>query len=476
MSDLHDETSLDLWLALQRSEVSPSELTAHYLGRIERLDAALGAFVTVTPERALERARQVEENVQRTSPLWGLPLADKDLTARAGVPMSWGSRPFAGTVPETDDEIVRVLDRAGAISVGKTNTPEFGLYGYTESLVAPPARNPWNPELGAGGSSGGAAVAVAARMLPFAPASDGGGSIRIPAAACGLVGIKPSRGLVPAGSGIESLGGLGVKGSIARTVADAAMLLDAMIGRRNGRIDHHFTLRAPDENDGDLLGAAVRGEGRFNIAILHGHPWTEEYRVEIAPEASAAVSDAVAHLAAIGHGIDEHTLEHDGRYPELFRAIWRASAGTIAIPDDRVDDLEPVTAQLVRDGRAMSARTLAQVLQGLLAFERQVIAQFSRYDAVLTPALGQTPRPVGSYDSVDPDENFAQQVRYSPLTSFVNVAGLPAIVLPVSMTADGLPMGVQLIGRPGGESTLLSIGAQLERRIRWQDRVPPLAR
>lgn len=219
----------------------------------------------------------------------------------------------------------------------------------------------------------------------------------------------------------------------------------------------------------------MRGEGRFTIAILHGHPWTDDYGVEIAPEASAAVADAVAHLSAIGHGIEEHTLDHDGGYPELFRAIWRASAAMIPIADERVDELEPVTAWLVRDGRAMGARMLGEVLQGLTAFERRIITQFSPYDAVLTPALGQTPQPVGSHDSADPDENFAQQVRYSPLTSFVNVAGLPAIVLPVSTTADGLPMGVQLIGRPGGEATLLSIGAQLERRIRWQDRVPPIA-
>ncbi|GAB3615953.1 amidase [Okibacterium endophyticum] len=476
MSELHDESAVDQWLALQRGEVSPTELASHYLDRIERLDPSVGAFVTVTAERALERARVVETSIPRTAPLWGLPLADKDLNARAGVPMSLGSRPFAGTIPDEDDEIVSVLDEAGSISLGKTNTPEFGMHGYTESSVAPPARNPWNTDLGAGGSSGGAAAAVAARLLPFAPGSDGGGSIRIPAAACGLVGIKPSRGLVPAGSGIDALGGLPVQGPIARTVADAAMLLDAMIARRNGRVEHHYALRAPGPDDGDLLGAAVRGEGRFNIAVLHGEPWGDGYAVETAPEASAALSDAIAHLASIGHGIDDLDFDHGGHYAEAFTAVWRASAATIPIADDRIDELEPLTARLVREGRTMTAVQLAEALRSFAAFERRVIAQFAPFDAVLMPTLAQPPRPIGSYDRDDPEVNFRQQVQYSPLTSFVNVAGLPAVTLPVSVTAEGLPMGVQLVGRPGGEAPLLSIGAQLERRIHWQDRVPALAR
>ncbi|MGO4785088.1 amidase family protein, partial [Cryobacterium sp. W22_MBD10_FK3] len=181
MADLFELTALEQWRSLQRGEISPSDLTEHYLARIERLNPELGAFVTVTADNARARARFVETEVAKTAPLWGLPFADKDLQLRAGVPARFGSRLMHDNVPETSDLLVQALDEAGGISLGKTNTPEFGLPSYTESLAGPPARNPWNRTLGAGGSSGGAAVAVAARMLPFAPGSDGGGSVRIPA-------------------------------------------------------------------------------------------------------------------------------------------------------------------------------------------------------------------------------------------------------------------------------------------------------
>ena len=229
MTELHEYTALELHQLLQRRQVSPVELAQHFLDRIARLDGEIGAFATVTPEAAIARARHVEEHVPTAAPLWGMPLADKDLHRRAGVPARFGSRAFTDFVPDDSDELVLAVDAAGAVSLGKSATPEFGLPSYTEGLAGPPTRNPWDPSLGAGGSSGGAAAAVASGMLPFAPGSDGGGSIRIPAAACGLVGVKPSRGRVPAGSGLASLAGLGVAGPIARNVADAALLLDGMI-------------------------------------------------------------------------------------------------------------------------------------------------------------------------------------------------------------------------------------------------------
>lgn len=474
MADLHELTALALWQELQSGRVSPRELAAHYLDRIERLNPELGAFVTVTRERALERADEVAERVPKTAPLWGLPSGDKDLWMRAGVPTGFGSRAMAGFVPDTSDEIVETLDAAGAVSLGKTNAPEFGLPAYTESLAAPPARNPWNPELGAGGSSGGAAVAVAAGMLPFAPASDGGGSIRIPAAACGLVGLKPSRGLVPAGSGIDSLAGLVVDGPIARTTADAALLLDGIIAKRNGRIDHHYTLRAPYDDDGPFLGTAVRGEGRFQLGVMTTSAWDGAYDIHISPEAREALAVTVDAVSSLGHGVEETALEPDDTYAPAFRTIWQAGAARIPADGEALALLEPLTAWLVERGRSLSARELSEALSALTAYERSFIRQLSSFDAVLTPAMALTPRPVGWYDQEDGERNFEQQVQYTPFTSMLNVTGLPAIVLPVSQTADGLPMGVQLIGRPGGERTLLSIAAQLERRLRWADRRPPV--
>ncbi|MGO4692554.1 amidase [Glaciibacter sp. 2TAF33] len=473
MAELHELSALEQWQALQRSEVSPAELTEHYLRRIDALNPGLGAFVTVTADAALARARHVEAAVPRTVPLWGLPFGDKDLQLRAGVPARFGSRLMADFVPDESDDLVRALDDAGAVSLGKTNTPEFGLPSYTESLASPPARNPWDPSLGAGGSSGGAAVAVAARMLPFAPGSDGGGSVRIPAAACGLVGVKPSRGRVPAASGIDKLGGLGVAGPLACTVTDAALLLDAMITPRGGRPEHHFALRAPGA-DVPLLASAVRGEGRFQLGVMTTSAWDDAYEITLDPEAIVALDAAVAEFSALGHGIEPAALLQDDTYPPAFRTIWQASAAGIPAETPEAEQLlEPLTRWLLHRGRALSARVLAEALAALAAYERSFIAQLSRFDAVLTPALALTPRPVGWYDQDDGERNFEQQVQYTPFTSMINVSGLPAIVLPVHQTSAGLPMGVQLIGRPGGEATLFALGAQLERRIRWQHRVPP---
>ena len=469
MFELHHLTAQEQGDWLRRGEITPVELVTHYLDRIERLNGGLGAFVTVTGEAALHRAAGIPASVPRAAALWGLPFADKDLTARAGVPTGYGSRLMADFVPELSDELATVLDAAGGISLGKTAVPEFGLPCYTESAVAPPARNPWDVALGAGGSSGGAAVAVAAGLLPFAPGSDGGGSIRIPAAATGLVGVKPSRGLIPSGSGLAALAGLAVPGPIARTVADAAMLLDAM-----AEGDYQYAVRAPRWDGGALLNAAVRGEGRYQIGVTTDSPWSSGYDIAVSPEASAALDLASREFDAMGHGLEPVALEPDDSYVGAFRVIWQAGASGIPAEGAELALLEPLTAWLVARGRELSARELAAALVELTAYERSVIRQFAPYDAIMTPALALPPRPIGWFDADDPERNFALQVQYTPFTSLANVAGLPAITLPVAQTAHGLPMGVQLIGRPGGEHVLLSLGAQLERRLGWQRRHPAM--
>jgi amidase len=465
--ELHHLTAQEQWDWVHRGDVTALELVEHYLERIDRLNDTVGAFTTVTADAARSRAAAFTPS---TAPLAGLPSGDKDLWSRAGVRTTFGSRVFADFVPETSDEIVDVLDAAGAISLGKTNAPEFGLPSYTENLVSPPARTPYDLSRGAGGSSGGAAAAVAAGLLPFAPGSDGGGSIRIPAAATGLVGLKPSRGRIPAGAGFRSLGGLVVPGPIARTVADAAMLFDALVG--SGSYD--FATSAPRWDGGEFLGAAVRGEGRFQLGVTEWSPWDLDYEIEIAPEARAAVALALREFDAIGHGVEEFTPEPETQYGDAFRTIWKAGAAGLPVDGDELDLLEPLTRWLVGTGRRLGAREVGQALARLNDFERRVIRAFSRFDAVVTPALALTPRPLGWYNAEDGDRNFGQQVQYTPFTSFVNVAGLPAITLPVLETEDGLPMGVQLIGRPGGEHVLLALGAQLERRLQWHRRHPPL--
>ncbi|MWV59913.1 amidase [Rathayibacter sp. VKM Ac-2754] len=474
MFELHHLSAQEQWDWLQRGEVTPLELTEHYLARIERLNGELGAFTTVTAEAARARAASLASgSLPRTAALWGLPSGDKDLWRRAGVRTTFGSRLRADFVPDASDEIVDVLDAAGAVSLGKTAAPEFGMPSYTESRVGPPAVTPYDTRLGAGGSSGGAAVAVAAGLLPFAPASDGGGSIRIPAAACGLVGLKPSRGRVPALSGIGGVGGLTVAGPITRSVADAGLLLEGLLERRNGAIPERYALTAPGDRERSFLGAAVRGEGRFQIGVLTQSPWDEAYEIGLAPEARTALDEGIAALDALGHGLEEAALPPSTAYPAAFRALWQSGAATLPIEGADLDLLEPLTRWLVTEGRRRSARGIMEAASVLSAYERAVIAAFSGYDAVLTPSLTMPPRPVGWYSADDPERNFEQQVQYTPYTSFVNVSGLPAITLPLSTTAEGLPMGIQLIGRPGGEAVLLSIGAQLERRARWQRRHPP---
>ncbi len=379
MFELHHLSAQEQWDWLQRGEISPAELTGHYLDRINRLDAGLGAFATVTAEAAVARARALRDTVPKSAPLWGLPFADKDLVNRAGVRTGYGSRLMDDFVPDSSDALVEVLDAAGAVSLGKTSAPEFGLPSYTETLVGPPARTPWNIALGAGGSSGGAAVAVAAGLLPFAPGSDGGGSVRIPAAACGLVGLKPSRGLVPSGTGLSSLAGLVVPGPLARSVADAAMLLDAMIDGG----EYPFTVRAPRWDGGALLSAAVRGEGRFQLGVMTTSPWDDSYDIAIAPEASAALGLALTELDAIGHGIEEFALEPDASYAPNFRTVWQAGAAGIPAEGEQLELLEPLTRWLVLRGRQLSARELSSALGALTEFERSILRQFRRFDAVL---------------------------------------------------------------------------------------------
>ena len=466
---LHELTAQQQWLALQRSEISPRELVAHYIERIERLNPELGAFVTVTADAALTRADQVQQQMSRSAPLWGLPLADKDLVHRRGVPTGSGSRLMSGFVPGASDDLVLALDSAGAVSLGKTSTPEFGMTCYTESLVAPPTRLPYDLSRGAGGSSGGAAVAVAAGLVPFAPGSDGGGSIRIPAAVCGLVGFKPSRGLIPSGTGLDSLAGLSVPGPISRTVADAAMMLDALMN--GGR--YPLSVRSPDGDGTSMLSAAVRGEGRFQLGVMTSSPWDNDFDIALSAEATAALDLAVAALDDLGHGLEQISLEADASYAPNFRTVWQVGASTIEAEGVQLDLLEPVTRWLLLRGRERSGQELAAALVALVQCERSIIRQCAPFDAVLTPSLALTPRPIGWFDSADAERNFTQQVQYTPFSSFANVAGLPAITLPVSRTAQGIPMGVQLVGRPGGERALLAIATQLERRFVWQDLHPP---
>lgn len=464
-----EPTALQWRDRLASGEVSAREVTAHFLQRIEDLNPALGAFLLVTPEAALREAAAADERFARGGArgmLHGMPLAHKDLTDVAGIPTTLGTAALEPYVPTEDGPLPAVLRRAGAISLGKTQVPEFGLSSYSENLVAAPARNPLDPALSPGGSSGGSAAAVAAGMVPFAPGTDGGGSVRIPAAATGLVGLKPNRGRVPAGAGQNDLGQFVVAGPLARNAADAALLLDAMVAGPN----HHATSAAPAGES--FLAAAQRAAGRFRIGVSTLSPFSSRLEIILDPEAVQALDGGIRRLAAAGHDVVDADLSYDERYPEAFQTVWTASLATLALPGGAEARLTPLTGAVRRRALQRSAGELASALDILRRFEEDTIRAYSAYDMILTPALGSTPRPVGWYwdndaGQLDQDalgmEDYARQCRYSPYTSMVNVCGLPAVTVPTLRTPDGLSMGIQLIGRPGAEAQLLAVAAQLER-------------
>ncbi|MCC3275809.1 amidase [Arthrobacter sp. zg-Y20] len=454
----HEMTAVELRDELAAGRLGAEELTTHYLQRIEELNPALGAFLTPTPELAVAEARAADARRARGEKLGmlhGMPLAHKDLTDVAGVRTTMGSAALKPWTADTDGPLPAVLRRAGAISLGKTQVPEFGLSSYSENLVGPPARNPRDLRLSPGGSSGGSAAAVAAGLIPFAPGTDGGGSVRIPAAATGLVGLKPNRGRVPSGSAQQDLGQFVVAGPLARTAADAGLLLDAMVAGPN-----HRATSAPPSTDG-FLAAAQRAEGTFRIGVSTRSPFESRLEIRLDPEALQALDAGSAALSAAGHDLVDTDLRYDERYPDAFEAVWTAFLATAVLEPGAESELTGIAASKRQRALGRSAADLVTAIDILRTFETDAIRQFGAYDMILTPSLGMTPRPIGWYTDGGGEEDYVRQCLYSPFTSMVNVCGLPAISVPVYNTEAGLPMGIQLIGRPGAEADLLAVAAQL---------------
>ncbi len=459
MSGLFELSALALRDALARGDVGARELAEHYLDRIAAQNPTLNAFLTVTAEQALAEADAADRRRAAGLPLpvlHGVPLAHKDLTDVAGIPTTNGSAAFTPAPAAEDSPLVAVLRSAGAISLGKTQVPEFGLSSYSENLIGPPARNPLDPRLSPGGSSGGSAAAVAAGLIPFAPGTDGGGSVRIPAAATGLVGLKPNRGRVPSGSGQADLGQFVVAGPLARDAADAALLLDAMVAERGYRAMAAVPARH------SFLTAAQRAEGRFRIGVSTASPFASVFPINLDLPARQALEEGIRLLGAAGHDVVEAPLSYDPRYHEAFQTVWTASLATVPIPPESESRLTPLAGTFRRRARGRTAAALTEAIAVLRQFEYDTIRQYTDYDMILTPALGSTPRPVGWYTGADADTDYERQCLYSPYTSMVNVCGLPALTLPTLVTPEGLSMGIQLIGGPSAESQLLAVCAQLE--------------
>jgi amidase len=475
MADLHDLSVLDAAAAIRDRQLSATELVEHYLDRIDRLDGELGAFVTLTAETARKQAAQADQAVlagEPLPPLHGVPIGIKDLNQTAGVPTKFGSRTMVGFVPEIDDHVVRLLRQAGTISLGKTATPEYGLPCYTETDIGPPARNPWDTDRLAGGSSGGAGAAVAAGLLPIAQGSDGGGSIRIPASVNGLFGLKTSRGRISRGPLDLDATGLSVLGPLARTVRDAAAFLDATAVPQAGDLTWAPPLPAGES----YLGWCDRTPQQLRIGRYLDPPVPG---AEVDPECRAGWERASALLAELGHEVVDISLPVPADTIAAFEAVWAVSAASLPVPPEHEQLLRPLTRYLRERGRQVSGAQFAAAMGRLNLISRQAITATAGFDALLTPTLAQPPQPVGWFcgtpdDQVDPAEDFERQKRFTPYTAVYNASGQPAASLPLHWTDGGLPVGVMLIGRPAGEAALLALCAQLEQAAPWAERHPPI--
>jgi amidase len=474
VTELHELTALEQGDLVRRGEVSPVELADHHLSRIERLDSVadgVGAFVHVAADDARRRAREVAAIGpvgDGASPLAGVPTAIKDLNLTKGVPTEFGSPAFAGYVPQVSDAVTLAMDEAGLVSLGKTSTPEFGSPCYTEPEGRPPAVTPWDRTRMAGGSSGGAAAAVAAGLVPVAQGSDGGGSIRIPASCCGIVGLKPTRGRI---SGFPMYGdpiGLATAGSLARTVADAAALLDVLAGRRQG--DPSW---AP-EPSGTFLDATRREPGRLRIGALV-EPLIAD--VEVDPEVRAAFDATTTLLGDLGHLVEDVPVPLPRAAVADFETCWAvltALSVTPLAPEQRAL-IRPLTRWLGERGEAVSGPRFGLAIGALRRHAAEALVALAPYDAVLTPTVATPPLPVGAIrDDADPAADFEAQKRFTPWTSAWNVTGMPAISLPLHQSRSGLPIGMMLAARPAEEELLLSLAAQVEAAVPWRDRRPPI--
>ncbi|HEY8029991.1 MAG TPA: amidase [Gaiellaceae bacterium] len=452
--------ALELAERIRARDVSPVELAELYLERIERFDDVLNSYVTVDADGALAAARE-----PRDGPFSGVPISIKDLTETAGLRTTLSTKALAENVPAFDTATVRRIRDAGFVILGKTNTPEFGTIGMTESELNGACRNPWDTSRTPGGSSGGAGAATAAGLCPIAHASDGGGSIRIPASCCGLVGIKPSRGRVsPAPWGSGSLG-LGTNGPLARTVRDAAALLDVMTGPETGDV---FFAPAPERA---FLAEAELEPGRLRVAFTVQPP----VEVPVDETCAAAVLEAAALLAELGHDVRDATPQwnHPGLV-EDFTRIWQVGPAAMGIDFEL---LEPINRALAEDAVATPSPDMTASVYRLQGAARRIVAFWDDVDVLVTPTLALQPVPIGwTYEDTDGDPHaaFIRQFLFTPFTAIFNVTGQPAMSLPLHRNEAGLPVGIQFVCRPFAEATLFRLAAQIEQARPWIDYRPLL--
>ena len=462
----------ELAALVRRGELPALALVDAALERIAALQPQINAFVDVDADGAREAAAAIAPGDDR--PFAGVPIAIKNNRAVAGRRLTLGADLMGDHVPAHDHNVTRRLRAAGFVIVGTTALPEWAILPVTEGRRQGPTRNPWDRGRTPGGSSGGSAAAVAAGMVPLAHGNDGGGSLRIPAACCGLVGLKPQRGRI---SLAPELGEqfLTQDGMLTRTVRETALLLDVLAGPQVGDASW-----APPPAE-PFARSAQRPFGRLRIGFTTLMPLVE---AELHRACQRAAQDAAALLETLGHEVQE--VQPPWQRPRLLKRFTSAfgpaicssiaAAGLLAGREPRADDMEALSWELWQTSKRIDAVQAELSRYALQAFARSITSWAAPYDALLTPALAQPPLPIGTLDPCGPDPagTFERSGHFTPYTAISNVTGSPAISLPLYAHDDGLPLAVQLIGRPAQEGALLALAAQVEAAAPWADRRPVL--
>jgi amidase len=472
-SDLMFRPATELAAMVRSGEVSSRELVETSLARIEQLNPQLNAFVEIDGERALATAEQIKPGDER--PFAGVPIAIKNNRPVNGLKITIGCSLMADYVADYDHNVVRRLKEAGFVIVGSTTLPEYGILPTSEARLFGPTRNPWGLDRTPGGSSGGAAAAVASGMVPVAHGNDGGGSIRIPAACCGLVGLKPTRGRISAAPELGD-SSLGIDGVLSRNVADTAAILDVLAGYETGDATW-----APPPSESFAL-AGTREPGKLRIATTTLSPVADAV---VDPVCSQAVADAADLLRSLGHEVEE--ADPPWQIPgvsELFGAVFSTHvalqivySGMVGGHEPTADDMEPMSWAIYSLAQSLNAIQGKGLEIQLQAFTRQLVEFLDPYDMLLTPALAERPLPLGTLDTAAPDpmSTFTRSGLFTPFTPVFNASGQPGISLPLYQGEDGLPLGVQLVGRPAGEAALLALASQVEAASPWAARRAPVS-
>ena len=454
-------------------QVSPVELTELYFNRIDRLDSKLNSYLLLTRDEAMETARAAEEAVTRgevLGPLHGLPISIKDTQMTKGLRTTGGSLVFKDRIPEKDAAVVERVKKAGAIMLGKTNAPEFGLVGTCENRLGDDGRNPWDTDYTPGGSSGGAAAAMAACLCALATGGDGGGSIRIPASLCGIYGIKPTQGRVSGYSGLEGPAMPNIfsqTGPLSRTVRDSALLLQVMAGHDPR---DPTTLR---ETPPDFVAAADRDIKGLRVA------WSPDYGfASVEPEVLDVTSKAAQVFEELGCHLEDSDLVLDSPYDAygpLYEASAYASNGQYM--ESHGDELTQFARDFIEAGSKVTATGYMRALGLIDRLKAQMADLFEDYDLLLSPTLSLPGVPVGTF----PEEITGKPVyphryfSFHPFTYPINAIGHAAASVPAGFSSGGLPIGLHIVGRKGDEETVIAASAAFERARPWIQHKPPVS-